>query len=148
MGLYGTFATDGDLEKTGVWFDYGDFRVLAGFSGGSNKKYTAYAEKMFKPLRRAIDTGSLGNERSLSVLIEVFSHTIIFNWETKQKDESGIEHWVQGIENKEGDLIEFTKENVIITFTALPNLFADIQSQCAMISNYRNRDLEEESKNS
>lgn len=146
MGLYDIFATDENLEKTGVWFDYGDFRILAGFSGGGNKKYTTYAEKKFKPLRRAIETGAMGNERSMAVLIDVFAETVIYGWQTKQTVD-GEEQWADGIESRTGEILPFTKENVRSTLTALPNLFSDLQTQCSMISNYRNRDMEAEAKN-
>lgn len=142
MGLYDTFKTDENLEQEGVILDYGDFRVRVAHTGGANKKYLRYAEAKMKPLRRALEAGSISNERSTAIMTDIFAKTVILNWETNVDDD-----WKQGIEDEEGNLIEFNEENVRLTLTKLPKLFYDIQEQANSIANFRQGDLEEEAKN-
>lgn len=142
MGLYDTFETDSNMEKDGVWIDYGDFRIRIAHSGGANKRYLSYAENKLKPLRRAIESGALSNERSAPIMMDIYAETIILDWETKVEDS-----WVQGIEDRDGGLQEFNKENVVKTLKALPKLFSDIQEMSGSIQNFRMQDLESEAKN-
>jgi len=143
MGLYDTFETDASLEETGVAIDYGDFRIRVAHSGGANKKYLAMIETKLKPLRRAMEAGSISNERAGSIMAEIFAKSIVLDWETLVDGE-----WVQGIEDRDGNIVDFNETNVIATFKALPRLFQDIQEQSASIQNFRKAELEEEAKNS
>lgn len=144
-GLYDTFETDISLEKEGIWLDYGDFRVKVGHTGGGNKKYVSFAEKKLKPLRRAIDSGAIDNARARAVMMDIFTKTIIFDWETKI---DGEEEWQTGIEDREGSIIEFNSENVLKTLKSLPKLFEDIQEGANSIANFKMEEMEADSKNS
>ncbi len=151
MGLYDTFETDAELEKKGVILDYGDFRVRIAFAGGSNKKHVAYSEKKFKPLRHAINSGAIDNDRASLVLYDIYAETIILDWETKVGKIEGTDedNWVVGIEPKGGgDLLPVTKPNIIQTFKNLPALFNDIKVQAESISNFRTKEMEDDSGNS
>lgn len=150
MGLYDAFETDPDLEKNGIYIDYGDFRVRIAFAGATNKKYSNYSEKQFKPLRHAINAGTIDNERSLNILQDIFAQTIVLDWDTKVgEEEDGSPIWKQGIEPKTGgDLLPFNKENVKKTFHNLPALFLDIKAQAESISNFRQKEMEADSGNS
>ncbi len=150
MGLYDTFQTDPEIEKKGVILDYGDFRVRIGYAGSTNKRYTAYAEKKFKPLRHAINNGLLSEERSTAIMADIYAETLIYEWETKVSEgENGEPEYKPGIEPKEkGDLLPFNKENVRKTLQALPNLLADMKMQAESISNFANKDREGDSGNS
>lgn len=143
MGLYDTFETDKSLEVEGVFLDYGDFRVRVAHSGGSNKSYLAQLETKLKPLRRALEAGSISDERAAAIMRQIFAKTIIKDWQTLVDGE-----WQQGIEARDGSILEFNEENVIATLTALPKLFQDIQEQANSIANFRAKELEAEAKNS
>lgn len=144
MGLYDTFKTDEKKEAEGVWLDYGSCRILIGYAGSTNKKFVSYSEKTFKPLRRAIELGTLDNERSTKIMADVFATTIIRDWATLVGDD-----YVRGIENPNGgDLLPVNKENVIATLTALPALFMDLQEQAKSIATFRAADMEADSGNS
>lgn len=149
MGLYSTFQTNPDLEKDGVWLDYGDFRIRVARAGGANKKYLALAEKTFKPVRRSIEAGSMSNQRAEHLLMDVYSKAVVKDWETKVTDPiSGEESWKKGIEDPDGDLLEVNAANIYQTFQNLPSLFLDLQQQADVIANFRAAELEEEAKNS
>lgn len=144
MGMYDTFETDSNLEKNGVWLDYGDFRILIASAGQGNKNYVRYAEKKLKPVRRTMEAGALSNERSMALMADIYAKTIVLDWQVR--DEEG--EWKQGIEDKEGNIIAFNQENVEEAFHNLPRLFMDVQEQAQSLSNFRRAELEEETKNS
>ncbi len=144
MGMYDTFETDSNLEQNGVWLDYGDFRMLIASAGQGNKNYVRYAEKKLKPVRQAMNAGALSNERSMALMADIYSKTIVLNWEVRGEDGE----WSQGIEDKEGNIIAFNQENVEEAFHNLPRLFMDVQEQAQSLSNFRRAELEEETKNS
>tara|TARA_R110000851_G_scaffold16046_2_gene52523 strand:+ start:12859 stop:13302 length:444 start_codon:yes stop_codon:yes gene_type:complete len=147
MGMYDTFETDPALEAAGVWLDYGDFRVLLASAGQGNKSYVRYAEKKLKPVRRALESGALSNERSQSLMADIYAKTIILSWETSQGtgDEAKM---VSGIEAKDGSLLPFNEANVEQALLSLPRLFMDLQEQAASLANFRKGELESEGKNS
>lgn len=142
MGMYDIFETDEDLETTGIWLDYGDFRLKVASAGQGNKKYVRYAEKALKPIRRAMQAGAVSNERSLAIMSDIFAKTIVLDWQVKADDA-----WKSGIEGRDGDILPFNYDNVIATFSALPNLFMDIQEQAQSIANFRKGELEDDSGN-
>lgn len=142
MSMYDIFETDENLEQTGVWIDYGDFRVRIASAGQGNKDYVRYAEKKLKPVRKAMDAGALSNERSQALMADIYTQTIILNWEVRVG-----EGWTKGIEDREGNIMEFNAENVEATLRALPRLFMDLQEQAMSLSNFRKTELEDEAKN-
>ncbi|MAD98780.1 MAG: hypothetical protein Unbinned200contig1000_18 [Prokaryotic dsDNA virus sp.] len=142
MGMYDVFETDEDLETSGIWLDYGDFRVKIASAGQGNKKYVKYAEKALKPVRKAMQAGALSNERSMSIMSDIYAKTIVLDWETMKEGEL-----VKGIESRDGQIMPFNYENVRQVFIDLPNLFIDIQEQANSIANFRKAELEEESGN-
>jgi hypothetical protein len=143
ISMYDTFKTDSSMEKDGIWLDYGDFRVKVGYAGGANTAYTKLAEKKFKPMRRAIETGAISNTRQEAILSEIYAESIVFNWQVKDDNDE----WKDGIEDPMGGLMEVTAENVTETLKALPHLFRDIVVQVESIANFRVVDLENDAKN-
>jgi hypothetical protein len=141
--MYDTFETDAEMESKGVIVDYGDFRVRLAHAGQGNTRYVKYAEKMMKPVRRAMEAGSLGNERSLAIMLDIYAKTIILDWQVRD----GVDKWKTGIESKDGSILPFNEDNVLSTLKALPNLFLDLQQQATSISNFRRAELEAEAGN-
>jgi len=142
MSMYNIFETDEDLETTGIWIDYGDFRVKIAAAGQGNKNYVKYAEKALKPVRKVMSAGALSNERSLGIMADIYAKTIVLDWETVVDEEAK-----KGIESRDGSIVPFNYENVRKVFHDLPNLFIDIQEQASSIANFRKAELEEEAGN-
>lgn len=134
MSMYTQFKTDVQLEQKGIIIDYGDFRVTVARAGGGNKKFARALEAKTKPLRRAIQTETLSNERGDEVLQEVYAEAVVLLWETKVdgKWQKGIENPVEG-----GKLLPFSAANVLATFKALPEIFADLREQAARMVLFR-----------
>lgn len=137
MSMYKNFQTDANLEKNGITIDYGDFRVLIARAGGANKKFAKVLDAKTKPYRRAIQTESIETDRIMEILKEAYAECIVLNWETKVVDKDGKEEWKKGIEDQDGKLLDFTKENVVTTFKNLHDLFLDIREQSEKSSLFR-----------
>jgi hypothetical protein len=140
--MYGLFKTEPMLETEGVVIDYGSFRVTIARAGGMNKRFAKTLEAKTKPVRRAIQTETLDAERGLDILREVYAEAVILRWETKKADT-----FVIGIESPDGDILPFTKENVIQTFRNLPDLFTDIQDQAGKTAIFRQDEKEKAAGN-
>lgn len=132
MSMYEQFQTDPDLEKNGIFIDYGEFRVTLARAGGANKQYAKLLEAKTKPYRRAIQIETMDNEKAMDLLLEAFAEAVVLNWEVKDGDK-----WKKGIEGPDGDVIPFNTDNVIKTLRALPDLFNDLQEQASKVALYR-----------
>jgi len=141
--MYKEFLTNEKSEREGIILDYGDFRVTVARAGGANKDYAKILERKTRPHRRAIQTGNFTNEQAKALLREVSAEAVVRRWEVQQEGK-----WVDGIEGPNGDLLPFSKENVLMTFNALPDLFEDIQEQSQKIALYKDDLLEQAAKNS
>ena len=114
--LYETFKTNEELEaQKGVVLDFTHFRVTILRAGGANKKYAKALDRKTKPLRRVIQNEQLDNDTANNLLRQLYAETVVVNWETNVDGE-----WVQGIEGPDGELLDFTRENVLMTFGNLP----------------------------
>lgn len=139
MSLYETFKTDPGAEQHGIVVDYGDARITLARAGGSNKRFQKLLREKVRPYKRAIQTEQLPPDKQEEILREVYAEAIVLNWEQKRPDpESGEIRWVKGIEQEEtSELLPFTRENILKTFNALPDLFADLQVQAGDFTLFR-----------
>ena len=131
--MYEQFETDVEREKSGVWLDYGAFRVKIARAGGSNKPYQKAMERISRSHRHAISADTLDAELADDLVRRVFAQTVILEWESKVDDE-----FMSGIEQKDSDeLLPFSRENVLLTLRALPTISEDIQAQARGIALFR-----------
>ena len=127
-GLYDTYGTDAELEVSGIWLDYGlnakkqKIRFRVARAGGANSRFNKMIEVSTRPYRTQIQDDNLPAEISDPIVLEAFASTVILGWE--------------GVTDKKGKDLEFTKENVIKLFTDLPDLWTDVRTQAAKMSNY------------
>lgn len=142
-GMYAQFTTDLVLETEGVEIDYGPFMVTIARAGGSNKRFARVMEVKTKPHRRAIQTETLDQDRAGVILMEVYAEAVILRWETKVDGVFKI-----GIEDPNGGtLLPVNVENIVATFTALPDLFLDLQAQATRVSLFRETIMEDDAGN-
>jgi hypothetical protein len=124
MGTYKTFESDSDLENNGVLLDLGDvgkFKIAR--AGGANKAYLKALNKHGAPYRAAIQAGSLDDNLALKIVQEVFAEAILLGWE--------------GVTDRDGKPLVFTRENVLRIFNDLPDLFAAIRNFAENAAYYR-----------
>jgi hypothetical protein len=89
-----------------------------------------------------MDAGLLKTERAEDILRETYAEAVILNWEVLQDGQ-----WVQGIEGPNGDLLPFTKANVVQALAALGDLFNDIREQATSHALFRAEVREAEAGN-
>jgi hypothetical protein len=134
MSLYKQFATSSKHETEGVWLDYGSGgRILIARAGGSNRSFQRALERTARKYRRQLQLGTLPEETAREVVIEVYADTIVLGWE--------------GVTDREGKILEFSKANVIQIFRDLPELFADVQEQAQNLALFRESLREADVKN-
>lgn len=133
QSIYGAFLTDAALEKTGIWLDYGQFRVRIGRQGGANKAFARILEARTKPYQRAIKTETIEPAMVEKIIREVFAEAVVLDWETKNE----VGEWTKKIEFKDGTSGNPIPANYVRVFEEIPDLFADIQEQATKVSNFR-----------
>lgn len=139
MSLYKQFATDTNLEKSGIELQYGEnangdeIIIRIARAGGSNTAYTKRMESLVKPYRRQIQAETIDNKVLEKLVMQAFAETVVLGWEN--------------VEGRDGTVLEFNVANVIQLFTDLPDLFKDVQEQAQKAVLFREDILEVESKN-
>ena len=133
--VFDMFGTDAKMERSGIYLDYGSFRLLVARAGGSNAKFARVLESVSKPYRRAMELGSLSNEKAQEILTIVYARAVVLGWEG------------EGLVDQDGNPLEYNEKNVIWLFTQLPDLFADVQAQVVKMDNFRRVAREDETKN-
>jgi hypothetical protein len=122
MGLYDLFGTDNDLEKEGFALEYGDATFVIARAGGSNEKFQRCIERKMRPYRAAINSGTMVEETSRKLLAEAYAETIVLAWD--------------GVTDRDGNVMDFSKENIVKLFLDLPDLFTEIINESSRISNF------------
>jgi len=133
MNLYQQFSTNDGMEKGGIDLAYGDVKIRVARAGGSNHKYGKSITERMKPFKRAYETGTLSDEDSDKIMREVYADSIILGWEN--------------VTDKDGNYLEFNRENCIKLMSDLPELFRDIMAQSQKVANYRIEEIEADAKN-
>lgn len=139
MSLYEQFATNKEAEVEGVEVTYGankdgtipTFRISR--TSKANKKYTKALEKATRPHRRAIELETMNNELAEQLFMGVFVDTVLLGW--------------KNVQDREGKVIAFNKENALKFFGELPELYDDLQEKAKKASLFRDESLEGEAKN-
>lgn len=143
MNAYEMFMADKSKETSGIWLDFGSFRIKVARAGGSNVAFAKTVEEKTRPYRRAIDQGVMDAKVADRLLAEAFAENVVLDWQVK-KDDGTL---VQGMHTPEGDIAPFTKENVTNVFLDLPELFQQVQAETAKLANFRKDQVKEEAKN-
>lgn len=113
MGIYEAFSTDSEVERTGVWLNYGGARFKVARAGGANKKFIRRQESFVRKFRKQIEMEILGEDEATLELINIWADTVFLNWE--------------GITDRDGKLLSFNRENVVKVMRDLPDLFKTIR---------------------
>lgn len=131
------FKTNPKLEQTGVWLDYGDFRILVARASGSNKRFKTIFEARMKPYRRALANDTMNDAVAERITKEVWAETVVLGWD------SPLGNMVMPYK---GAPFVFSVENCKVLFEELPDLFTDIREQSSKMSTFQD-DVEAASGN-
>ncbi len=130
--LYTVFETSDELETDGIIVEYAGARITIARSGGANRKFASVMEKAMRPYRAAINSGTLDEGTAQKLLIEAYADAVIVGWE--------------GVTDRDGNELPFTKPNVIKIMTDLPDLFLDLKSQAERVANFTQAGASEDAK--
>lgn len=139
--LYDSFKTDADLEKEGIWIDFGPAKIKIKRAGGSNKAFQSRLRANLKPYKYQIDKGLMDeeDERYQKAFMDAFCHEVVLDWE----DDEG---------NKEievaGDFVPFSPEAAKKLFADLEEIFAEVLQQSTKVANFRRKEVEDQAKKS
>ena len=139
MSLYSQFETDRAVEKDGIVLEYGmnskkkPIEIRIARAGGANEYYSKLLETRSKPYRRQIQNETLDNAVAEKITKEVYAQAIVLGW--------------TGVEDRDGNDMDFNQQNCIKLFNDLPDLWADIQSQSVRASLFRAEVREADAKN-
>lgn len=138
MSLYKQFETNKEAELDGIWVEIGDgeeapaaFKIAR--MSKSNKRYTKAIEKATRPHKKAIELDILNENLAEKLMKDVFVSTVLLNW--------------RNVKNREGNVMEFNKENALQLFKDLPDLYNLLEEQAKTASLFREAELEGNSKN-
>lgn len=159
--MYKQFKTNDSLEKSGVWLDYGTFKVLIARAGGANVKFQKLLDHLMKPYKRQLETESLPEAKGQEILRTAYARAIILDWQVAV-DAKGVaiddeeklpvdwdkRTFKKGIHPaKSGPPLSVTEDNITEVLKALPDLFTDIRAQSARAGLYKEDIREAEAGN-
>lgn len=129
--LYSQFKTSDNLEKTGVWLQYGEeggkpVRIRIARAGGGNVAYRKALDKVTRPHKKAIQMETLSPEMNKKLLMEVYADTVILGWEN--------------INDENGEPMGFNRDNVMKLLGDLPDIFDDIVAQAQTMAIFRDEE--------
>jgi hypothetical protein len=142
--LFEMFATNHKAEIEGIEFRFGVknednsepiFRLAR--LGAANKRWKALLEKETKPYATQIKNDSLAPELDEEITMKVFCTTVLIGWRDLIMPE------VFQAESK----VDYSVDNAIKLMKALPELYATLREHAAKMSNFREAQVAEETKN-
>lgn len=120
------FKTSEDLEKNGVWFDLSDkIGFLLRPFKASNPRVKAAMASYYKPYARAIEMGTLDQNKQMEINAKLFIDICLVDWK-------GIE-----IEGQISEYKDVKKEDAVKMFLGLPDLFDTLWRHANDFTNYR-----------
>jgi hypothetical protein len=138
--LFKQFKTDPELERAGVWLEYGfnertekPIRLLCARAGGANTNFQKKLEAAMKPYRRQVQTETMDNKVAERILKKVYADAIVLGWEE--------------VDDENDQPMPFTAENCVKLFEALPDLFRDVQDATQKVAVYRAEVMEADAGN-
>jgi hypothetical protein len=136
--IYDVFGTDTAREKSGAVFEYGDIKVRVARAGGANDRFTRLTIQKMQPYRRMLqaqqnklDANTIALLRTIQT--EVFAETVVLGWD--------------GIADREGKDIPFSKVNCLQLLQQLPDFFDQLSGFAQDMSNFQSSVDESDVKN-
>lgn len=131
VSIFDVFETDENAELTGIWVDVGTAKFLLARAGGANVDFAKTTTKRLAPFQAAFD--SMSKRQTDELAIGIFVDTILKDW--------------QGVYERDGSPVEFSKETAKTVLKRLPNLFSQLMAEANKMANYTKANLEAAAKN-
>jgi hypothetical protein len=137
MSLYTLFETDRNCETEGfrLVLQDGDVEIVfvVARAGGANKQFASKMQSLMRPHQHAAQSGNLKDQIAEDVMIKVMAESLILDW--------------SGVADRDGEALEFNKENCTQLLTDLPELRDAIWAEANKVANFITSEREESSKN-
>lgn len=139
MSLFDQFETNAVKETEGVDVQYAPNKdkTVPTFTisrmGKTNKRYSKMLEKVSKPYARQLQLGTLAEETAEAMFMGVFVKTVLMGW--------------SNVRGKDGKDLEFTPDNALMVFKALPELYDDLQDKAKSAALFRAETNEDDAGN-
>lgn len=151
---YAKYLIDDSIKKEGRLYEDDNVRIRVTFAGPENSRYEKLLKNMLKPFETQIKGDDFSDERFMKVLAKVYAICVVLSWEVKaydEPDENGKEdeegHWVSGIHDAEGNIMEYNEENVIKGFDLGKRLFQDVIKVASNFNLFRQGQKADDVKN-
>ena len=137
MGTYDVYHTDKKREEDGTWVTLADGSkwLIARGRSARSRKALRDAERPYQNLIRQNErTGrSMPDEVQDKIHLEWAVNGLVLNWD--------------GVTGPDGQVLEFSADNLRKVLTDLPDLFLEIVQQASEVTNFHSEKEEEEVKN-
>lgn len=150
MSAYSQFATNPELEKSGVILDYGTYYLRIARAGGANKVFEKAMKRLFDPHRRAIQTETMPPAKFESLMRQAYAEAVVVGWGYKKdvEDAKFIDGKFEALDGEgEEVVLDFSVDNVVKVLADLPELFRDVQEQATKINLFKQDIRKADAKN-
>lgn len=113
--LYKQFESDSDLETAGIVIQFDGCSFKCKRPGGANKEFGPAWEEATRPYNSLINRNQMPRKLFNQLLAEVYADKVIVGW--------------TNVEDRDGTVLEFTKENVVKILIDLPEVFRQIKEE-------------------
>ena len=127
------YKTDKNLSENGVEVDFGD-GVKVVLRRINSEKSKEVRRRLERPFQRMIRSNSLPDAKQEEITREQIAEAVIVSWE--------------GVEDNQGNLIPYSKQNALKVFEWYPDFLNDIITAITERDTFKNEDREEDAKNS
>lgn len=124
--VFKTFGTSRQLEREGIWLNYGDIKFLVARAGGTNIAYQELLKAKIRPVRHQIERDTLSKADDDRINAELYAETVIKDVQVLKEDGT----WEKGVPTENGDILPYSSSAVVALLLELPELFRDVRA-CA-----------------
>ena len=133
MSLYNMFQTDEAAELDGfelVLYDgETEIKFLLARAGGSNRKFANRLQALTRPYQRAMENGTMPEDKAAELMSQAIAETIILDWEN--------------VADRDGNPMEYSAARAKQLLVDLPELRTVIMEEASKAVNFIAREVEE-----
>lgn len=118
------FETDQEKQDSGIFVDYGDYRLKGRCASNENRAYHTKRMKFLRKYKMQTILDEVMNPKQRHELAEIYFDTVMLGWEGE-------------ITNREGKELEYNKENFVWLMMQLPKQFSDLRNTLGDWTNFR-----------
>ncbi len=130
--LYDLYETDPKLEKDGIGLRFGEAVFYVRRAGGANTAFDTSYEDKTRNMTNRLQLQAMTEEQSSDILRRVYADAVIIGWDN--------------VTDRDGNPLEFTKDNFVQLMADLPTLWRAIRTEAANHENFLKAQAQQEGK--